>query len=191
MAENQNKADFGAERQREIYINGMSGSLTHVPVDIERLKRAAREAISPEAFAYLAGGAGLETTMLANREAFNRWRIVPRMLRDVSQADTSIDLFGNRIPSPLLLSPIGVLELAHTEADVAVAKAASSEGIPMIFSNQASKPMEETANAMANTPRFFQLYWSKMDDLVVSFLERAERCGCSAIVVTLDTTLLG
>lgn len=191
MVENNDSMDFGAERQREIYINGMSGALTHVPVDMERLKRAAHDALAPEAFAYIAGGAGLETTILSNREAFNKWRIVPRMLRDVSQADTSIELFGKKQPSPFLLSPIGVLELAHAEADVAVAKAAASEGIPMIFSNQASKPMEETANIMGSTPHWFQLYWSKMDDLVLSFIERAERCGSSAIVVTLDTTLLG
>lgn len=129
--------------------------------------------------------------MSANREAFNRWRIVPRMLRDVSQADTTVDLFGDKLPSPFLLCPIGVLDMAHPEADNAVARAAADEAIPMIFSNQASRSMEETSSVMGDSSRWFQLYWSKMDDLVVSLVQRAEKAGCSAIVVTLDTTMLG
>ena len=138
-----------------------------------------------------AGGAGLERTVDANRRAFDRWRILPHMLNDVSQRDASIDLFGVTLPGPFLLAPVGVLEMAHRQADVAVAKAAAAEGVPMIFSSQASRPMEECAAAMGDSPRWFQLYWSKSDDLVLSFVARAEACGCRAIVVTLDTTLLG
>ena len=78
------------------------------------------------------------------------WRIVPRVLRDVSDRDLSVELFGRRLPTPFLLAPIGVLELAHQDADVAVAKAAAAEGVPMIFSNQASRPMEECAEAMGD-----------------------------------------
>ena len=81
--------------------------------------------------------------------------------------------------------------MVHPEADVAVAKAAAELGVPYIFSNQASVPMETCADAMGNSPRFFQLYWSRSRDLVLSFVRRAEACGCSAIVVTLDTTFLG
>ncbi len=147
--------------------------------------------MSAEAFAYVAGGAGAERTMAANREAFERWRIVPRVLRDVSERDSSITLFGQRLPSPMLLAPIGVLEMAHRDADLAVARAAAAEGVPMIFSSQASVSMEQCAAAMGDAPRWFQLYWSRSDDLVRSFVRRAEGCGCSAIVLTLDTTLLG
>src|SRR5439155_12188517 len=136
-------------------------------------------------------GAGLESTIDANRAAFERRRIVPRMLRDVSERDTSVELFGRRLPAPFLLAPIGVLELAHAGADVAVAKAAAAEGVPMIFSSQAAKPMEECAAAMGGAPRWFQLYWSTSNELVESFVQRAEACGCDAIVVTLDTTMLG
>ena len=93
--------------------------------------------------------------------------------------------------SPFVLCPIGVLEMAHRDADVAVARAAAAEGIPFIFSNQASRPMEETARAMGDAPRWFQLYWSTSNELVESLVSRAERCGCSAIVLTLDTTMLG
>ena len=113
------------------------------------------------------------------------------MMRDVSERDLSIELFGRRLPTPFLTAPIGVLELAHRDADVAVAKAAASEGVPMIFSNQASRSMEDCAAVMGDAPRWFQLYWSTSNELVASFVSRAEACGCDAIVVTLDTTMLG
>ena len=178
-------------RQSEIYLAGVAGKTPAVPVDFARLEAAAQEAMSAEAFAYVAGGAGSESTLRENRAAFERWRIVPRMLRDVSQRDTSVELFGERLPAPVLLSPIGVLEMAHPEADVAVARAAAASGVPFIFSSQASRPMEDCASVMGDATRWFQLYWSKSDALVESFVRRAEACGCSAIVVTLDTTMLG
>jgi lactate 2-monooxygenase len=178
-------------RQAEIYLAGVAGRRPLVPVDSARLEQAASDAMSDEAFAYVAGGAGSESTVRENREAFERWRIVPRMLRDVGTRDTSIELFGAVLPSPLLLAPVGVLEMAHPEADVAVARAAAECGVPYIFSSQASRPMEECAAAMGDATRWFQLYWSKNDALVESFVGRAEACGASAIVVTLDTTMLG
>jgi lactate 2-monooxygenase len=183
--------DFSRQRQVEIYTTGLSGIRPTVPVDVTRLREAAQAVMSPEAYAYIAGGAGTESTMKANREAFERWRIVPRMLNDVSTYNTSVELFGEKLESPMLLAPIGVLDMAHPDADIAVAKAAAAENIPMIFSNQASHSMEDCAAVMGNSPRWFQLYWSKMDDLVVSLVQRAEKAGCSAIVVTLDTTMLG
>jgi lactate 2-monooxygenase len=183
--------DAGRRRQIEVYVGGVRGRRPRVPADLTELERFAQRVLRPEAFAYLAGGAGLEDTMRANRAAFERHRIVPRMLRDVSSRDTSIELFGRTLPLPFLLAPVGVLELAHREADVAVARAAAAEGVPMIFSNQASRPMEACAEEMGNAPRWFQLYTSTSDELVRSFLARAEACGCEAIVVTLDTTMLG
>jgi lactate 2-monooxygenase len=184
-------ADVGRLRQAQIYIRGLGGQRPAVPIDPVRLEERARESMSPEAFAYMAGGAGMESTMRENRQAFERWRIVPRMLGDVSRRDLGIRLFGRDLPSPVLLAPIGVLEMAHAEADLAVARAAAAEGVPMIFSSQASVPMEECAAAMGSAPRWFQLYWSRSDRLVDSFVRRAEACGCEAIVLTLDTTMLG
>ena len=184
-------SDIGRRRQREIFIAGVGGHRPTVPVAGNALEQAARTAMSPEAWAYVAGGAGREATMDANRAAFDRWAIVPRVLRDVETRDLSIELFGRRLPSPLLLCPIGVLEMAHRDSDVAVARAAAAQGIPMILSNQASRPMEEIAGAMGDAPRWFQLYWSTHDELVESLVSRAEACGCSAIVLTLDTTMLG
>jgi lactate 2-monooxygenase len=182
---------IGRARQAQIYVGGIFGRRPRVPVDPRSLERLAQRVLRPEAFAYLAGGAGGEETMRANREAFERLRIVPRMLRDVSARDTSIELFGRKLPLPFLLAPVGALELAHREADVAVARAAAAEGVPMIFSNQASRPMEACAEAMGDAPRWFQLYTSTSDELVASLLGRAEACGCEAVVVTLDTTLFG
>ncbi|MBS63665.1 alpha-hydroxy-acid oxidizing protein [Salinisphaera sp.] len=193
---NQSKPATGAvARQQAIYSAGMSGSRPTVPTDYAALEAAAEKAMSEQAYAYIAGGAGRESTMAANRRAFERWRIVPRMLRDVETRDTSVELFGRRLPSPFVLCPIGVLEMAHAEADIAVARAAAARGVPMLFSNQASRSMEDCTAAMqqvqADAPRWFQLYWSKSDALVESLVARAEACGCEAIVVTLDTTLLG
>ncbi len=179
------------DRQQEIYVNGISGIKSPIPFDIVRLEQKAKALITPEAYAYIAGGAGLEDTMQHNRADFNKWRILPRMLRDVEKRDISINLFGKKLPTPILTCPIGVLEMVDKEADLAVARATSKLGIPMIFSNQASVAMEKCAAAMGNQPRLFQLYWSKNNDLVASLVQRAEKCGCDAIVLTLDTTMLG
>jgi lactate 2-monooxygenase len=178
-------------RQTRVYLGGVSGVRPQVPIDAERMQREAEEHMRAEAYAYVAAGAGNERTLKANRAAFDRWRIVPRMLRDVEHRDTSIELFGTRIPSPMLLAPIGVLELAHRDADAAVAAAARETEMPMILSNQASRPMEEVTGILGSVPHWFQLYWSKSDELVESLVARAEACGCGAIVVTLDTTVLG
>ena len=135
-------------RQTQIYLGGVSGRRPQVPIDALRLEEEARRRLRPDAYAYIAAGAGNERTLVANRVAFDRWRIVPRMLRDVERRDTTIELFGRRLDSPFLLAPIGVLELAHPQADAAVARAARSTRMPMIFSNQSSRPMEEIAGML-------------------------------------------
>ena len=178
-------------RQQSIYFRGISGSRPRIPADATRLEEAARERMSAKAFAYVAAGAGTESTVRANREAFERLRIVPRMLRDVSERDTSVELFGRRLRSPFLLGPVGVLSLAHRGADLAVARAARATATPMVFSNQASVPMEDCAAELGDSQRWFQLYWSTSNELVESLVRRAEECGCEAIVLTLDTTLVG
>jgi lactate 2-monooxygenase len=182
---------FGLRRQAEIYLAGVRGRRPAVPVSFAELESSARRRMTREAYAYVAGGAGLESTIEANRAAFDRRRIVPRVMRDVSERDLSVELLGRRLPAPFLLAPIGVLELVHREADLAVARAAAAEGVPMVFSNQASRSMEDCAAAMGDSPRWFQLYWSTNDELVASLVRRAEASGCEAIVVTLDTTLFG
>ena len=181
----------GPDRQQAIYLDGVSGSRPVVPTDAVALEDRARGEMSPEAYAYIAGGAGTGRTIQANRDGFDAWRIVPRMLRDVSDRDTTVELLGRRLDSPFVLSPIGVLEMVDDEADLAVARAAAAARVPMTLSNQASRPMEACARELGDGTRFFQLYWSTSNELVESFAGRAEACGCSAIVITLDTTILG
>jgi isopentenyl diphosphate isomerase/L-lactate dehydrogenase-like FMN-dependent dehydrogenase len=180
----------GILRQLEIYKRGLAGETPDVPISVDELERLAKKELKPEAYHYLAGGAGAEDTMRANREAFRRWRIVPRMLRDVASRDLSLELFGRRLPAPLLLAPIGVLSILHKEAELAVARAARDLGVPMVLSTVSSTPLEDVAQVMGDAPRWFQLYWPRDDELAASLLRRAETVGYGAIVVTLDTYLL-
>ena len=179
------------DRQKAIYTAGFSGKRPKVPTNHVLLEEKAGKVAPEKGFAYIVGGAGSQDTIKNNRSGFQRWSIVPRMLRDVSHRDLSTTLLGRQLPAPILTAPIGVLDLVHPEGDLAVGRACSKLGIPMIFSNQASYPMETCAAEMGDCPRWFQLYWSKSNALVESFLQRAEACGCEALVVTLDTTMLG
>jgi isopentenyl diphosphate isomerase/L-lactate dehydrogenase-like FMN-dependent dehydrogenase len=181
---------YGSERQFQIYLSGMAGQRPALPLSYEELERQARAKLTPEAYGYVAGGAGGEQTMRANRLAFERWHIVPRMLRNVAERDPRVELFGATLPAPMLYAPIGVQSIVHPEAEIAVARAAATLDLPLILSTASSRSLEDVAQAMGNTPRWFQLYWSKDNELTASFLSRAERAGYSAIVVTLDTNLL-
>jgi len=181
----------GRERQAAIYGEGVYGRKPRIPTDFAALEQAARRKASVRGWAYVAGGAGDGATMRANRAAFDRWAIVPRVLRDVEHRDLSVELFGRRIPAPVLFAPVGASELLHPSADIAIAGAAADLGLPYIFSSQSCFSMEECAAVMGSGPRWFQLYWSRDEGVVDSFLARAKACGCEAIVVTLDTTMLG
>ncbi|HJC59606.1 MAG TPA: alpha-hydroxy-acid oxidizing protein [Candidatus Dietzia intestinigallinarum] len=193
---------LGRARQNVIYRAGISGITPKVPTEAGRLEAAARRALrrrpgGRRAWAYIYGGAGSGATMDANREAFDRRRIVPRMLRDTSGRDLSVELFGRRLPAPVLVAPIGAAGLITRDADLDVGAAAAQRGLPYILSSQGSSPMEATAAAMdaassaGSAPRWFQLYWSRDEELVDSFISRAEAIDAGALVVTLDTTLLG
>ena len=180
----------GRIRQNDIYVAGIHGRKPKVPTDHAELERRARKAMSERAWAYIAGGAGEGATMRANRAALDRRAIVPRVLRDVSVRSTEIELFGDTLPAPVLFSPVGAGGLVRRRADVLIGQAAAQLGVPYIFSNQGSAPMEDVAAEMdrirPGAPRWFQLYWSVDDDLVDSFLMRAKKMGASAIAVTLD-----
>lgn len=180
---------FGVERQFQIYMAGLQGQRPKIPIAAEALEREGKARMTPEARGYVAGGAG-DDTMSANREAFRCWRIVPRMLRDVSKRDLSVQILNTRLPVPLLLAPIGVQSIVHPDAEMAVARAAASAGVPFILSTASSKSMEQVAQVAGDVPRWYQLYWSNDDQLNASLVQRAERAGYEAIIVTLDTTLL-
>ena len=161
---------LGVRRQMEIYQAGLAGKKPDQPISIEDLERQAQSVLTAEAYDYVAGGAGSEDTVRANREAFRRWRIVPRFLRDVSRRDLSVEVLGMRLAVPFMLAPIGVLSIVHKEADLAVARAARSLGVPLILSTAASTTMEDVARTMGDIPRWFQLYWPRDDELAASFV---------------------
>lgn len=181
----------GRARQAEIYSAGVSGVKPRVPTSFEALERAAHEASSPKGWAYVAGGAGEGRTMRNNRAAFDRWAIVPRMAHGGATRDLSVDVVGTRLSSPLLLAPVGAGQLIDRDADLHTARAAASTGVPYVFTNQGGTPMEEAAAEMGDTPHWVQLYWSTDEGLVDSLIGRAEASGAKALVVTLDTTILG
>lgn len=191
MNDAQHDLPFGRRIQSRIYSAGVFGRRPSVPTHPAALEELGLKAMSPAARDYVQTGAGAGSTMTANRAAFDQHQIVPRMLRDVSRRDQSITLLGRELPSPLLTAPIGVLEMAHPEADLAVARGARAAQTPMIISSQASYPMEKIAGALGDHPRWFQLYWSNQPSVVESFVRRAEAIDAEAIVVTLDTTVLG
>ncbi len=181
----------GIARQFQIYSQGLAGTLPTVPLDPVQLDWQAKNKLKPEAYDYVAGGAANEVTIATNRAAFDCWRIVPRMLRDVTRRSLKTKLLGQHLSAPVLTARIGVLGIVHPDGEVAAAKAAASLGLTFILSSASSKPMEEVAAAVGDAPRWFQLYWSKEPEIAQSFVERAERSGYSAIVVTLDTMMLG
>jgi L-lactate dehydrogenase (cytochrome) len=182
-----NPADFYVE----IYGRGMSGETPAIPVPVEDLERLAREAMGERAANYVFAAAGTEDTMLANREAFRRRRIVPRMLRDVAERDLSTTVLDTPLPAPLLLAPIGVQKVVHTDGELATARAAAAVGLPMIASTASHFTLEEIAEAGGEGPRWFQLYWPNDRELLESFVGRAEAAGYGAIVVTVDTFIPG
>jgi len=180
-----------ADYYREIYMRGLMGETPPVPVSVAELEQAAAEAMEPRAAGYVGAGAGSEDTIRANAAAFRRYRIVPRMLRDVASRDLSTTVLGTEMPAPLLLAPIGVQRVVHEEGELATARAAAAVGVPMIASTASHFPLEEIAEAGGEAPRWFQLYWANDSGLVRSFVERAERAGYGAIVVTVDTFVPG
>jgi lactate 2-monooxygenase len=177
--------------QNEIYLAGRFGGTTpRWPTDLSRLEALVEERLDPGAAGYVAGSAGSGSTARANREALDRWRIVPRMLRNVGERDLGVEVLGRRLPAPIALAPIGVQSILHPGAEPEAARAAARYGIPYIASSASSTSMEEIAAAMGDAERWFQLYWPRDDEVTKSFLSRARGCGYSVLVVTLDTWLL-
>jgi lactate 2-monooxygenase len=188
MAHEIEQAAAYSDFQNEIYATGHAPPF---PVAWRDLEAAGYAAMTDEAAGYVEGGAGGEDTVRANREAFDRWRIVPRMLRGVGTRDLSTTLFDSRLPAPVLLAPVGVQQIIHDDAEVATARAAGSLGVPYVHSTAASTSIEDAAAACGDGPRWFQLYFPRHRDLAASFVSRAEAAGYEAIVVTLDTLILG
>jgi L-lactate dehydrogenase (cytochrome) len=181
-----------ADYYRAIYLRGLADEMPVVPVASAHLEALARERMDERAANYVWAGAGAEDTIDANRDAFARRRIVPRMLRYVSSRDLSLELLGTTMPAPLLLAPIGVQKIIHSDGELATARAAAAVGVPLIASTASHFTLEEIAEAGGpDAPRWFQLYWANDRALVESFVARAEAAGYGAIVLTVDTFVPG
>lgn len=178
----------GQDYQARVYG---AGHAPEFPVSYEGWERLAREKLDAGPFDYVAGGAGAEETMRANREAFDRWRIRPRMLRGASDRDLNTEILGLKLPVPFMLAPVGVLSIVHPEAELAVARACGATGTTPVLSTVSSNTLEDVAAELGETPRLFQLYPSSDREIIKSLLSRAEAAGYSAVMVTLDTTILG
>jgi isopentenyl-diphosphate delta-isomerase len=183
--------NIGNRKLKEIYRKGMlEGETPDLPVSYEDIREAAWENMSEEGRAYVHGGSGGEETFERNRD-FSKWRIVPRMLRGVAERDLSIEFLGEEYDWPLMVTPLGVQTLLHDDAELATARAASDLNVPFILSSLSSTPMEEVAEELGDTPKWFQFYWSSNHDIAKSFLDRAEAAGYDAIVLTVDAPTLG
>ena len=180
-----------ADYYREIYARGLAGEAPTIPVAIAELERRAAEEMDPNSAAYVFAGAGTEETMDANRAAFARRRLVPRILRDVAERDLTTTVLGTEMPGPLLLAPVGVQKIVHEDGELATARAAGALGVPMVASTTSHFTLEEIAKACDGGPHWFQLYWSNERRIVESFVKRAEAAGYGAIVVTVDTFIPG
>lgn len=161
------------------------------PLTHEEWEESAKQKMEPHKFGHIRSGAGAEETLRRNRSAFSKWAILPRMLKDVSSVDTSITLFGKTYEHPFLLAPIGMQKLAHEDGDLASVRAAAKWHVPFITSTVSSYSLEDIAEAAETNPRWFQLYWSNDEAVSFSMLKRAEQAGYEAIVVTVDTVMLG
>lgn len=183
-------AHFG-DLANEIYRAGLTGQRPELPMTADGLEVAAREVLPAEAFSYVAGGASTERTIAANRAAFARWRILPRMLRGVIERDLSTTVVGTPMAAPVLTAPVGVLGLVHPDADLAVARAAAALGLTSVLSTASSTTLEDVAAVAPDAARWFQLYWPRDPQLAESLVRRAETAGYQAIVLTVDTWSLG
>jgi len=189
MSTEEQSVPFG-NYQYEIYLKGLGDERPGIALEYSKLEAAAREKLSPESFDYAAGGAGEGHSMDANREAFLRWQILPRMLGDVSQRDLSTQVCNTALPAPVMMGPVGVLSILHDDAEPAAARAAAATGLPMILSGASSTSMEEVAKELGESPGWYQLYWPNDPELAASMVSRAEAAGYEAIVITLDTRMM-
>lgn len=179
---------FVERRVREIRTDGPS-----VPLDYGDLRREAAEHLSNDAYDYVAGGAGSEGTVRENRAAFDRYRIVPRVFRDVARRNLSTTFLGCDLAAPVGLGPVGGQAAFHDEGELASARAAADLGVPFCLSTGASRSIEDVAAAMDDVnddaPRLFQLYWPREWDVAASLVERAAAADYDAVVLTLDSQL--
>lgn len=159
-------------------------------VSLSDFEALARERIPRMAFEYISGGAADEITLRWNREAFDRIRLRPRILVDVSKLDTRVTLFGQEMPFPILLAPTAYHRLVHPEGELATVKGAGAAGATLIASMLATTTIEEMAK-VSSRPLWFQTYILKDRGFTRDLVQRAEATGCKALCVTVDSPVVG
>ena len=162
-----------------------------LPLDPANLEELAKERLSENGWRYASSNAGQSHTHTANRQAFYRHRIIPRMLVDTNTRDTAASIFGHRVSAPIGFAPIGINKIYHSQGELPVAKVAAELGLPYCLSTAGSNSIEDVAKANGNGLRFFQLYMPHDDELTVSLLKRAYESGFEACILTVDTWQLG
>ena len=150
----------------------------------------ARAHLSHMAYEYIAGGAGDEFTMRANREAFDHIKLRPRMLVDVSNVDTSCTVFGQEMSLPVLLAPCAYQKLMHPDGEVETVRGANAAGVSFVLSTSATASVEECA-AAATQPLWFQLYTTRDRGFMKDLVDRAINSGAKVLVVTVDAPIRG
>ena len=159
-------------------------------VNIFDYEQLARRKLPQPVFDFIAGGAEDEITLRLNREAFERIRLRPRVLVDVSRVDLTTTVLGQRLELPVLLAPVALQRLAHPDGELASARAAAAAGTAFALSTMASATIEEAA-AAATGHKWFQLYVHPDRDVTKRLVQRAEAAGYAAICVTADVPFLG
>ena len=180
-----------ADLIKDILLAGLRGSRPPLSTDLTRLEDAAREVLEPNAFGYVSGNAGTGVSARNNREAFDRLRLVPRMMRGTARRDMSVCLLGRRLPSPVLLAPVAALGAVHPQGELDTVRGAAAVGLPFVLSSFASRTLEEVAAAAGPEPRWFQLYLPTERPVAESLVRRAEASGYTALVVTVDAPSFG
>ncbi|MEZ0050371.1 lactate 2-monooxygenase [Mycobacterium sp. MAA66] len=185
-------SNFG-DFQLGVYLDAVHGVTTRYPFDFQTIQKKASEALPDWVYRYVSAAAGDGRTQQANIDAYAHYGITPRMMVSPPQRDLSIELFGKRLPSPIFLCPIGLVGLCAPDfhGDVAAAQASAATGVPYTLSTFSQNPMEEVISHAGSTPNFFQLYMPTDRELAASFINRAEKAGYSALIVTVDSWTLG
>ena len=161
------------------------------PISLADLEPLARAAMDGAAWNYYAGGAGDELTLAENRSAWDRLRLRPRVLVDVSRIDLGTSVFGQVLAHPLIVAPMAAHDLAHPDGELATARGAAAAGALMTLSTISSRAMEDVAAAAGGAPRWFQLYAPSDRGACASLLQRAAAAGYTAVAVTVDLPLPG
>ncbi|KAG1741988.1 oxidoreductase [Suillus lakei] len=176
----------------EIYSSGKGPVLG--TVDVQEIEDKAREVMQDNSTAYLytLKSAGTCSTDDANRKAFDRWKLVPRMLNNVTLRNVETTILGMKVSSPIFVGPVGKQGLVHADGELATARAAAAVGVPMILSSSSSRSLEDVAEANGpNGQRWYQFYWPRSSDVALSVLKRAKENGYTALVITVDTMIVG